>query len=33
MTDMMAATRAYEANVNVASNVKQMFTKALEIGK
>jgi flagellar basal-body rod protein FlgC len=33
MADMTAATRAYEANVNVAGSVKQMFTKALEIGQ
>lgn len=31
MADMMAATRAYEANVNVVGTAKQMFTKALEI--
>jgi flagellar basal-body rod protein FlgC len=33
MTDMVAATRAYEANVNVAGSVKQMFMKSLEIGQ
>ncbi|MGD0229872.1 MAG: flagellar basal body rod protein FlgC [Syntrophorhabdales bacterium] len=33
MSDMMAATRAYEANVNMAGNVKQMFMKSLEIGQ
>jgi flagellar basal-body rod protein FlgC len=33
MSDMVAATRAYEANVNVAGSVKQMFQKALEIGQ
>ncbi len=33
MSDMIAATRAYEANVTVAGNVKQMFQKALEIGQ
>lgn len=33
MADMIAATRAYEANVNVVNNTKEMFTKALEIGK
>jgi flagellar basal-body rod protein FlgC len=33
MTDMVAATRAYEANVNMMNNVKQMFLKSLEIGK
>ena len=33
MTDMVAATRAYEANVNMMNNLKQMFLKSLEIGK
>lgn len=33
MSDMVAATRAYEANVNVASSVKAMFMKSLEIGQ
>jgi flagellar basal-body rod protein FlgC len=33
MSDMVAATRAYEANVSVAGNVKQMFQKSLEIGQ
>jgi flagellar basal-body rod protein FlgC len=33
MTDMIAATRAYEANVNAVNTTKQMFLKALEIGK
>ena len=33
MTDMIAATRAYEANINVINTTKQMFLKALEIGK
>jgi len=33
MTDMVAATRAYEANVNMMNNLKQMFMKSLEIGK
>ena len=33
MSDMVAATRAYEANVNVAGAAKQMFTKALELGQ
>ena len=33
MADMIAATRAYEANVNVVNNTKEMFTKSLEIGK
>jgi len=29
MADMMAATRAYEANVNVVNTTKDMFMKAL----
>ncbi len=33
MADMVAATRAYEANINVVNSAKQMFMKALEIGK
>jgi flagellar basal-body rod protein FlgC len=33
MADMMAATRAYEANINAINAAKQMFMKALEIGK
>jgi flagellar basal-body rod protein FlgC len=33
MTDMIAATRAYEANINAINTTKQMFLKALEIGK
>ncbi len=33
MTDMIAATRAYEANVNVVNSTKEMFMKSLEIGK
>lgn len=33
MADMVAATRAYEANVNMMNDVKQMFLKSLEIGK
>ena len=33
MADMMAATRAYEANVNVVNTTKDMFLKALDIGK
>jgi flagellar basal-body rod protein FlgC len=33
MTDMVAATRAYEANINVVNTTKEMFLKALEIGK
>ena len=33
MTDMLAATRSYEANVTVLNAVKQMALKALEIGR
>lgn len=33
MADMSSASRAYEANVNAIQTVKEMFRKALEIGK
>lgn len=33
MADMMASTRAYEANENTLEANKSMFLKALEIGK
>ncbi|MFN8531960.1 MAG: flagellar basal body rod protein FlgC [Dehalococcoidia bacterium] len=33
MVDMMAATRAYQANVTVMNAAKQLALKALEIGK
>ncbi len=33
MTDMMAATRAYEANVSAIQALKSMAMKALELGK
>ncbi|MDF2882607.1 MAG: flagellar basal body rod protein FlgC [Clostridiaceae bacterium] len=33
MADMMVATRSYEANVNAVSSEKNMFSKALEIGR
>ncbi|MDA0698285.1 MAG: flagellar basal body rod protein FlgC [Chloroflexi bacterium] len=33
MTDMLSATRAYEANVTVMNSAKQMAVKALEIGR
>jgi flagellar basal-body rod protein FlgC len=33
MADMLVATRAYEANVNVVNTTKDMFQKALDIGK
>lgn len=33
MTDMVSASRSYEANVTMINNTKSMFTKALEIGR
>jgi flagellar basal-body rod protein FlgC len=33
MVDMIAATRAYEANVAMINGSKSMFLKALEIGR
>lgn len=33
MTDMLSATRAYEANVTVINAAKSMVNKALEIGR
>lgn len=33
MVDMLAATRAYEANVTALNATKSMFSKALEIGR
>ncbi|AEB75807.1 flagellar basal body rod protein FlgC [Clostridium botulinum] len=33
MADMIAATRAYEANVTAINSSKNMFMKALEIGR
>jgi flagellar basal-body rod protein FlgC len=33
MADMVAATRAYEANITVINGTKDMFIKSLEIGK
>lgn len=33
MVDMIAATRSYEANVTVIQSARQMFEKALSIGK
>lgn len=33
MVDMITATRAYEANLSVVKNARQMAMKALEIGK
>ncbi|MGC4072166.1 MAG: flagellar basal body rod protein FlgC [Nibricoccus sp.] len=33
MVDLMSASRAYEANLSVVKNARQMAMKALEIGK
>ena len=33
MVDMISATRSYEANMTIVNAAKQMFTKALEIGR
>jgi len=33
MADMIAASRAYEANIDTLNSVKSMYSKALEIGK
>lgn len=33
MADMMVSTRSYEANVETLNALKEMFSKALEIGK
>jgi flagellar basal-body rod protein FlgC len=33
MADMISATRSYEANINAITAEKNMFSKALEIGK
>ncbi|MBC8062228.1 MAG: flagellar basal body rod protein FlgC [Clostridiaceae bacterium] len=33
MADMIASTRAYEANVSAITSEKNMFSKALEIGR
>ena len=33
MTDMISASRSYEANVMMVNNAKSMFNKALEIGR
>ncbi|HQG42446.1 MAG TPA: flagellar basal body rod C-terminal domain-containing protein, partial [Spirochaetota bacterium] len=33
MTDLISASRSYEANVMMINNAKSMFSKALEIGK
>lgn len=33
MTDLISASRSYEANVQMVNNAKTMFNKALEIGR
>ena len=33
MTDMISATRSYQANVTVSDSIKQLAMKALEIGR
>ncbi|HPP49372.1 MAG: flagellar basal body rod protein FlgC [Spirochaetes bacterium] len=33
MTDLISASRSYEANVMMINNAKSMFSKALEIGR
>jgi len=33
MTDMLSATRSYQANVTVIDTIKQTLLKALEIGR
>lgn len=33
MTDLISASRSYEANVTMVNNAKTMFNKALEIGR
>lgn len=33
MTDLISASRSYEANVMMVNNAKSMFSKALEIGR
>ncbi|WP_027390165.1 flagellar basal body rod protein FlgC [Chrysiogenes arsenatis] len=33
MTDMVTASRSYEANITIIETIKQMANKALEIGK
>jgi flagellar basal-body rod protein FlgC len=33
MVDMIAASRAYEANASIIEGTKSMFRKALEIGR
>lgn len=33
MTDLISASRSYEANVMIVNNAKSMFSKALELGR
>src|SRR5205823_10969275 len=33
MTDMLSASRAYEANVTVLSSIKQMAQRSIELGR
>ena len=33
MTDLMSASRAYEANATVLNNLKQMATRAIDLGR
>ncbi len=33
MTDLISASRSYEANITMINNAKSMFNKALEIGR
>lgn len=33
MTDMISASRSYEANVQIVNNAKAMFNKALDLGR
>jgi len=33
MTDMISASRSYEANIMMVNNAKSMFNKALELGR
>ena len=33
MTDMLSASRAYEANVTVLNSIKQMAQRSIDLGK
>jgi flagellar basal-body rod protein FlgC len=33
MTDMLSATRAYEANVTVLNSIKQMAQRSIDLGR